>query len=83
MDTKFNPETVDLAALRALLEERCGPFVEGEVVGRTRLRDAVVGHLACSLLDAERLVDTMIGLGFLRKQTSADGRTGWATSARG
>lgn len=80
MEKQFDPETVDLAAVRAVLEERCGPFVEGEVVGRTRLRDEVVRHLACSALDAERVVDTMAGRGFLRKVTTPDGRPGWATS---
>lgn len=80
MENRLNPETVDLAAVRAVLEQRCGPFVDGEVVGRTRLRDEVVRHLACSVLDAERVVDTMVGRGFLRKVTTPDGRTGWATS---
>lgn len=80
MQNRFDPESVDLAALRAALETSCGAFVEGEVVGRTRLRDEVLLQLACSVLEAERVVDTMVGRGFLRRQTSRDGRTGWTTS---
>lgn len=80
MEDRFDPEAVDLAAVRRMLEQRCGPFVEGAVVGRTRFRDEVVGHLACSVLDAERIVDTMVGRRFLRRQTMEDGRIGWSTS---
>lgn len=80
MEGRFAPESVDLAALRGALEETCGAFVEGDVVGRTRLRDEVARRLACSVLDAERIVDTMVGRGFLRRQTAGDGRTGWSTS---
>lgn len=39
MDRRFDPENVDLSALRGVLEQSCGSFVEGEVVGRTLLRD--------------------------------------------
>jgi len=80
MEDRFDPESVDLAALRSALEQKCGAFVEGEVVGRTRLRDEVIQELRCSVLDAERIVDTMVGRGFLRRQTAGDGRTGWSTS---
>lgn len=80
MQDRFDPESVDLAALRGSLETACGAFVEGEVVERTRLRDEVARQLACSVLEAERIVDTMVGRGFLRRQTTSDGRTGWATS---
>ncbi len=80
MQDRFDPESVDLAALRSALEARCGAFVEGEVVGRTALRDEVAQQVGCSVLDAERLVDTMVGRGFLRRQVTSDGRTGWATS---
>jgi hypothetical protein len=38
---------------------------EGYVVGRTRLRNAVVDLLACSELQAEELVDTMALLGLI------------------
>jgi hypothetical protein len=81
MAYRFDPEDVDLAALRSLLEHRCGAFVEGEVVGRTQLRDAVAQHLGCSALDAELVVDTMVGRGFLRRHEGGDGRRGWSTAA--
>jgi hypothetical protein len=77
----FAPETVDLESLRNVLEEQCGSFVEGDIVGRTRLRDEVSRHLGCSELEAERLVDTMVGRGFLERQVLTDGRTGWSTGA--
>lgn len=80
MRTRFDPESVDLAALQSALERRCGTFVEGDVVGRTRLRNEVVDQLGCSVLDAERIVDTMIGRGFWRRQLTSDGQIGWTTS---
>lgn len=82
MTKPFEPETVDLAALRAVLHARCGAFVEGAVVGRTRLRDEVIAQLGCSVLEAEQVVDTMISRDFLRRLTTADGRVGWSTSSR-
>jgi hypothetical protein len=82
MTSRFEPESVDLAALRSVLEETCGAFVDGDVVGRTRLRDAVSLHLVCSELDAERIVDTMVGRGFLWRLTTRDGRSGWSTQLR-
>jgi hypothetical protein len=81
MASPFNPEAVDLASVRDFLHDRCGSFVEGDVVGRTRLRDEVSRQLGCSELEAERLVDTMVGRGFLERQVLADGRTGWSTDA--
>ena len=80
MENNFDPKSVDLALVRGVLEKQCGAFVEGEVVGRTRLRDEVARHLFCSVLDAERIVDTMINRGFLRKITRDNGQTGWSTS---
>jgi len=81
MNRRFDPEAIDLASLRNALELGCGSFVEGEVVGRTRLRDEAARHTGCSLLDAERIIDTMIARGFLRKEHMPDGRTGWNTAA--
>jgi hypothetical protein len=81
MDPRFDPEAIDLASVRNALELGCGSFIEGEVVGRTRLRDEVARHTGSSLLDAERIVDTMIARGFLRKEHLPDGRTGWSTVA--
>jgi hypothetical protein len=81
MEYRFDPEAIDLASLRDVLEDRCGSFVEGDIVGRTRLRDEVIRHLGCSELEAEQLVDTMAGRGFLERQVLSDGRTGWSTRA--
>jgi hypothetical protein len=60
-------ENIDLAAVAAALSrlfEDSPP--RGYVRGRTLLRDAVAKHLDCSIVDAERLIDTMVGRGFLR-----------------
>jgi hypothetical protein len=65
MSHVFDPEQTDLAEIAALLRHRCGPAVEGLVVGRTRLRDEVVRHLDCSQLEGEIVIDTMIGRGLL------------------
>jgi hypothetical protein len=63
----FDPETIDLAALAEGLAGAFAPGpIEGYVMGRTALRDAVAVRLGCSQAEAEALVDTMIGRGFLR-----------------
>lgn len=49
-------------------------------MGRTRLRDEVTRHLGCSLLMGERLVDTMIGRGFIRQGVHQDGWVDWVVS---
>jgi hypothetical protein len=60
-------EQIDLALLTAELERRVsGPSLAGWVRGRTKVRDAVVEKLACSELEAEQLVDMLIGRRFLR-----------------
>ena len=82
MASRFDPETVDLAALTATLERRCGSFIAGPVVGRTLLRDQLVRELDCSELDAERLVDTLVGRGFVVRQESSTGQPGWALVPR-
>lgn len=77
---EFDPEEIDLAVLaRELVAVLRESSLEGYVVGRTRLRDAVAGTLRCSQLDAERLVDTMVGRGFLRfdGDTAASGPGAW------
>jgi hypothetical protein len=79
MNPRFDAESIDLEGLREMLHQTCGPLVEGDIVGRTRLRDAVARHLACSALEAERVVDTMVGRGLLRRATVPDGRVGWST----
>jgi hypothetical protein len=63
----FDPERIDLAVVARHLKAAFEQIpIEGYVVGRTRLRDAVAAHLRCSQLEAEQVVDTMIGRGFIR-----------------
>lgn len=54
-------EYVDIAALLRFLAVafREAP-PEGDVVGRSKLRDAVAAQLGCSQLQAEQLVDTLV-----------------------
>lgn len=75
--TYFDPEAVDLATVALHLRATVGTAVIGEVVGRTRLRDVVAHHLNCSQLDAERIVDTMIGRGFVVREHTPDGQDSW------
>ncbi|HEU4538542.1 MAG TPA: hypothetical protein VFS00_30685 [Polyangiaceae bacterium] len=69
---KLYPEEVDLAELAQKLH---GTFPteapEGYLEGRTALRDAVLARLACSELEAEEIVDTMVSQGFLRFEGNA------------
>ena len=63
----FVPEQVDLAKVVRIFERRFGAALpQGYVLGRSMFRDAIVEELGCSELDAENLVDTMIGLGYLQ-----------------
>lgn len=65
--TSFNVEEIDLAELAAAVAQRCDAVaLEGFVVGKTLLRDAVLSILACSELEAEQLVDTLVARGYLR-----------------
>jgi hypothetical protein len=57
---RLNPESIDLLALAKHLARIFEGGAQGYVVGRTRLRDAVVRRLRCSELQAEELVDTLI-----------------------
>jgi myo-inositol catabolism protein IolC len=75
-------ENIDLAEVSAHLRAACGPVVEGAVVGRTVLRDAVVAHLGCSELEGEEMVDTMIGRGFLVWREEPGGPAAWDIHAR-
>jgi hypothetical protein len=68
----FNPESVDLAELARVIRSTCGGAVEGEVVGRSLLRDEVVRHLGCSQLEGENLVDTLIARGFVVRRVPPD-----------
>ena len=63
----FVPEQVDLAELAQNLKRRYGAATpQGYVLGQSMFRDAIAEQLGCSELDAENLVDTMIGLGYLQ-----------------
>ena len=54
-------EHVDIAALLHFLADAFrGAPPEGDVVGRSKLRDAVAAQLSCSQLQAEQLVDTLV-----------------------
>ena len=75
--TTLNVEAVDLGDLASSLGAAFGAHVEGAVVGRTQLRDEVARVVGCSQLEAEQMVDTMIGRGFLRSERLADGRETW------
>lgn len=80
------PRDLDLAELtRALAVTFAGAAPIGFVRGRTALRDAVKSKLACSDLEAEQIVDTLVARGFLRftgdpKTTDDPGAT-WTLQA--
>jgi len=69
-------EHVDLADLLEVLRTRATEL-EGEVTGRSQMRDVVAAHLGCSMLEAEELVDTLIARGFARVVRDPEGRVGW------
>lgn len=75
--TQFAPESVDLSELSRSLRSSLGEVVVGEVVGRTVLRDEVIARYSCSMLEAERVVDTLIALGWVVRDQSLDGQTRW------
>jgi hypothetical protein len=76
-------DDIDLELLAQRLRETFGPSVEGAVVGRTRLRDAVGYLLGCSLLEAETLVDTMVARRFVvARRDLAAGVEWWIESGR-
>jgi hypothetical protein len=79
----LNVENVDLGTLVELVKARVGSTVLGAVVGRTQIRDVVAEHLGCSLLEAEQLVDTMVGRGLARLDREDDGREVWRLQAGG
>jgi hypothetical protein len=55
---------VDLAAVLTQLRSRFRDTpLEGAIIGRTALRDAVAEFLGCSLLQAEQIVDTLVAEG--------------------
>ena len=65
MANSIDVEEIDLAHLARRLLSAVGSPVEGYVVGRTLMRDAVADILGCSLLEAENLVETLIGRGLI------------------
>jgi hypothetical protein len=46
--------------------------LEGAILGRTALRDAVAEFLGCSLLQAEQIVDTLVADGAIQLVRSRD-----------
>lgn len=65
MANSIDVEEIDLASLARRLLSAVGSPVEGYVVGRTVMRDAVANILGCSLLEAENLVETLISRGLV------------------
>jgi hypothetical protein len=66
MTTTLDIDSLDLHRIAEFLARATGERnVAGAVVGLTRLRDLLVDHLSCSMLEAERVLDTMIGLRLL------------------
>lgn len=65
MANSIDVEEIDLANLARRLLAAVGSPVEGYVVGRTLMRDAVASILGCSLLQAENLVETLISRGLI------------------
>jgi hypothetical protein len=64
---RLSVEDIDLAELVASLRGRfAGASPVGYLTGRTTLRDAVAAELACSELEAEEIVDTLVAHGFVR-----------------
>ncbi len=68
---------IDLEILTNGLRETFGPRVEGAVIGRTRLRDAVGYRLGCSQLEAETIVDTMVARRFVVARRDLAGGVEW------
>jgi len=83
MAQSIDPESIDLAELAVVLRSACGGTIAGAVVGRTRLRDEVSRHLECSQLEAERIVDTMIGRGFIRRREALGRPMEWLIGEQG
>jgi hypothetical protein len=59
-------EDLDLRELSGFLRQSLDAGVAiGQVVGLTLLHDLLADYLACSLLQAERIVETMVDHGFI------------------
>jgi hypothetical protein len=76
-------EEIDLAALSAAVRARLGSPLEASYLrGRTAIRDAIASQLACSVYEAEELVDTLELQGYVRfphlpDDTHPSGRRYW------
>lgn len=81
--TTLDVERVDLAVLVDVIRARLGSALSGAVVGRTQMRNAVAEHLACSALEAEQLVDTLVGRRLARLDRDGEGREVWLLSSGG
>lgn len=68
MPDPIDVEEIDLAKLARRLLGAVGSPLEGYVVGRTVMRDAVADLLGCSLLEAENLVETLIVRGLVESR---------------
>ena len=84
----IEPDDVDLEDLAERLEQLFGEAPPlGYLLGRTAIRDAVSAYLGCSDLQAEEIVDTMVGRGFLKYEgptiEGIDQITPWRILARG
>jgi hypothetical protein len=74
MTNTLDIDSLDLRAVADFLAGAIGGgIVAGAVVGPTRLRDLLAGHLSCSMLEAERVLDTMIGLRLLVMRKDPEG----------
>lgn len=79
MTARLYVEGVDLKRLAMFLSRSLdGGSALGVVVGLTLLRDLVAGHLACSLLEAERIMDTMVARGFVVRTEGAGEPSMWS-----
>lgn len=70
-------EEVDLATLVDLVRARVGDEVDGAVLGRTRMRDAAQDALDCSMVEAERIVDTIVLRGLVHLERDPLGNAKW------
>lgn len=84
MTNSLDVEEIDLASLARRLLSAVGSPVEGYVVGRTVMRDAVASILGCSLLEAENLVETLISRGLIVRRGGEQGSDAveWVITAR-
>lgn len=84
MTNSLDVEEIDLASLARRLLSAVGSPVEGYVVGRTVMRDAIAGILGCSLLEAENLVETLISRGLIVRRGGEQGSDAveWVITAR-